>query len=588
MSLKNGKNGSIMMSIDSQEYLYSVLDTLFCGVILIDNSGNIVECNTSAKNLLCVESDESESLCGTYYIEFKLLKDLSRKVDVVNSSGRFIAFNGTNNVICNINPLIVNDIRVGSILILHRSLETKCLMQELNVTESLLKEINIFLESSFDGFLVTDSKGKIIRVNSAFENIFSAKRRDILGRNISELLDKGIICESAALNVCKTQKQQSTIEEVLKGKKIISTGVPVFDENDKFSSVVVNVRDITELESLKEELEYQKILSESYSRSLVQLSQEKFHNPELIAYSKEMVKVLELVEVISEVDSTVLIYGETGVGKEIIVNEIYRSSSRKDGPIVKINCGAIPESLFESELFGYEEGAFTGARKHGKIGFFELANKGTLFLDEVGELNLDSQVKLLRAIQEGEITRVGGTKTIKVDVRIISATNKDLKEMMDKGEFRQDLYYRLNVINLNIPPLRERRDDIVPLSRFFVEKFNKKYKKNKTISMDLAKVLRTLQWYGNIRELENLMETLVVLVKGNILKPEHLPNRCFDIENEEPELIVNGIIPLKEATELLEKKLISKTLEKYPNMTKAAEVLGVSQSTISRKLKNKN
>jgi transcriptional regulator with PAS, ATPase and Fis domain len=209
----------------------------------------------------------------------------------------------------------------------------------------------------------------------------------------------------------------------------------------------------------------------------------------------------------------------------MVVNEIYASSMRSYRPIIKVNCGAIPPALFESELFGYEDGAFTGARRKGKPGFFELAHMGTLFLDEVGELPLEMQVKLLRVLQEGEIIRIGGSKPISVDVRIIAATNRDLWEMTEEGTFRQDLYYRLNVINIEVPPLRQRRDDIIPLVMHMLERFNQKYGKHKEIPIELGKVLRELPWRGNVRELENLIENLVVLCPEDALTPEHLPVR---------------------------------------------------------------
>ena len=297
-----------------------------------------------------------------------------------------------------------------------------------------------------------------------------------------------------------------------------------------------------------------------------------------------MKTILATIHSISEVDSTVLISGESGTGKEMVVNEIYASSMRSYRPIIKVNCGAIPPALFESELFGYEDGAFTGARRKGKPGFFELAHMGTLFLDEVGELPLEMQVKLLRVLQEGEIIRIGGSKPISVDVRIIAATNRDLWEMTEEGTFRQDLYYRLNVINIEVPPLRQRRDDIIPLVMHMLERFNQKYGKHKEIPIELGKVLRELPWRGNVRELENLIENLVVLCPEDVLTPEHLPVRYQRGQNPASQVEIRGILPMKDMVRRAERQLIANAQAQYSSMQEVAKALGVDVSTISRKL----
>ena len=306
----------------------------------------------------------------------------------------------------------------------------------------------------------------------------------------------------------------------------------------------------------------------------------------LIAHSKEMKNIMDTIKTLSQVNSTVLVTGESGTGKEVIVNQIHQASSRRKKPFIKINCGAIPAALFESELFGYEEGAFTGARRKGKAGFFELANGGTLFLDEIGELDLALQVKLLRVIQEGEVTRIGGTRTIHVDVRIIAATNRDLWQQVQEGTFRQDLFYRLNVINIEVPPLRSRREDIIPLAVRFLENFNKKYDKKKEISAELGKLFLEMEWPGNIRELENLIESMVVLTQGTVMEPKDLPIRYKNSFGNESvaQVSVTGILPLKEAVALTEKQLLENAREKYVTTREMAKVLQVNQSTVSRKL----
>jgi transcriptional regulator with PAS, ATPase and Fis domain len=302
--------------------------------------------------------------------------------------------------------------------------------------------------------------------------------------------------------------------------------------------------------------------------------------------SRQMKKVMEMSVHVGKFDCTVLIQGESGVGKEIIAQTIVQSSERKEGPFIKINCGAIPETLLESELFGYEKGAFTGADPKGKTGMFEMANKGTILLDEVGEIPISLQVKLLRVLQEKEIIRVGGTKPIKLNIRIIAATNQNLEEMVREGTFREDLYYRINVVSIIIPPLRKRPDDIPALTKHFLHKFNKKYNLNKSISPQLQDLLLTYPWPGNVRELQNLIENLVILTQDDVITPEHLPAKFLEHRNNvTPNLVeINKILPLKEAVNILETNLIKEAMQRFGTTRRAASILKVDQSTLVRKM----
>jgi transcriptional regulator with PAS, ATPase and Fis domain len=284
----------------------------------------------------------------------------------------------------------------------------------------------------------------------------------------------------------------------------------------------------------------------------------------------------------------VLILGESGVGKEMVANLIHETSDRKNSPFIKVNCGAIPENLLESELFGYEGGAFTGAKKEGKMGLFELANKGTLFLDEIAEMPLALQVKLLRVLQEREVMRVGGVKPVAVNVRIIAATNRNLHEDVQKGNFREDLYYRLNVIPLSILPLRERREDILPLASYFIEQFNQKYLTKKTLSAETAEAFELYNWPGNVRELQNIVERLIVMSDGDEIQHLHLPEEITNLSSNRDKVQVLDILPLKECMEMAEKQLLRLAKQKYSSTVKIADALQVNQSTISRKLQKLN
>jgi transcriptional regulator with PAS, ATPase and Fis domain len=297
-----------------------------------------------------------------------------------------------------------------------------------------------------------------------------------------------------------------------------------------------------------------------------------------------MEQILSLALRVADVDATVLISGESGTGKEIIANTIHLSSKRAASPMVKVNCGAIPENLLESELFGYSPGAFTGASRNGKAGLFELADKGTIFLDEVGDLPLHLQVKLLHAIQDKVICRVGSIQPRKVDLRIIAATNRDLREMVDKGLFREDLFFRLNVIPIQVPPLRERKEDIIPLIKNFQQKYNKRYHLDKEISKEAIQLLVKYSWPGNVRELENLVEQLLITAAGNMITPEDLPPQFSRKPNPGVSISIKEILPLKVAIRELERQLIFSAIEHYGSTYKAAEALKVDQSTVIRKI----
>lgn len=561
----------------------AILDTIFCSILVFDGNGQLIHCNCAARNFFHGLGIDPER---AYFTRFEAFSEpMAERVDLISGKGRYIIELEGRQVVCNVHPWVIDGVRRGTIFILHESMHSNCIMQELDVTNSLLQEINIFVESSHDGILVTDSQGVVIRVNAAFERAFSVLRREVIGRNVTELIAEGLYLDSAALKVLETRETATVVLEQ-KGKRLIATGTPAFDICGSFTSVVVNIRDITELNDLQSRLEHQRMVAEGYIRELTFIQSQNAPGADFVVHSKEMQHIMDTIKTISQVDSTLLITGESGTGKEVIVNQVHRSSNRRDKPIIKINCGAIPASLFESELFGHEDGAFTGARRRGKAGFFELANEGTLFLDEIGELDLDLQVKLLRVIQEGEVTRIGGTKTLHVDVRIIAATNRDLWQQVQEGKFRQDLYYRLNVINIEVPPLRERRDDVIPLAVHFIEKYNQKYSKHKELSMELGKILRSLDWLGNIRELENLIENMVVLVQRDVLYPEDLPPRYRQsgAEVSACQVTVHGIMPLKEAIQQVESQLLFHAQEKYTTTREIAKALGVDQSTVSRKM----
>jgi PAS domain S-box-containing protein len=434
-------------------------------------------------------------------------------------------------------------------------------------------------QSSYDGIYVADAKGNGIMVNEAYTRITGVPGEEIIGKNLRELEKEEIISESVTLKVLE-KKKPITIVQKVRGKEVLVTGNPIFDEGGEITHVVTNVRDISELNRLKLELQQSKALTQKYLNEIQDFKmKESIHLllDGIVAHSKEIIDVLRLVQKVAKVDSTVLILGESGVGKEVIVKMIHKASDRAKHPLVKVNCAAIPHHLLESELFGYEKGAFTGADSRGKPGLFEQANGGTIFLDEIGDMPLDLQVKLLRVLQEFEITRIGGRKSVKVDVRVISATNKPLEKMMETGAFRQDLYYRLNIVPIKIPPLRERKADIAPLAYFFLNKMNERYGFNKKFHPEVISFMEQYLWPGNIREMENLIERLVVTVDHDEIKICDLPFHPLTTE-------VRKETTLKELLEDVERKMIQQKLAEYKTTRKTAKVLGISQSALVKKI----
>jgi transcriptional regulator with PAS, ATPase and Fis domain len=375
------------------------------------------------------------------------------------------------------------------------------------------------------------------------------------------------------------EKKRVTLEqETITGRKIVTTAEPVFDENGDLELIIMNVRDIYQIDEVKHDLTHTLELVEKYKQEVEELRRKEFQNNDLVARDKTMLEQLELIQRIVTVESNVLILGESGTGKGVVAKHIHELSSRKDGPFITINCAAIPDQLLESELFGYAPGTFTGANKKGKLGLIELATGGTLFLDEIAEIPLNLQAKILHVLQEFRFSPVGGRGAKKVDCRIIAATNSDLNEAVKTGKFRADLYYRLNVIELEIPPLRNRPDDILPLIYFFINKYDTKYKTSHQFSQDSLDVLLQYQWPGNIRELEHLMERMVVTTSEGIIEITDLPKSFRNNLHEVDTKFNVSSSSLTGALEEVEKKLVIDAFRQYKTTYKVAEVLQISQS----------
>lgn len=441
--------------------------------------------------------------------------------------------------------------------------------------------LDAVLENSFDGVYITDGEANTIRVNRAYETITGLKREELLDKNMKDLVRGNVVSKSGSVLAIKSKKTVTLCQEFKTGKRAIISSSPVFDKAGNVVMVITNVRDITEIYRLREEMEEKERHTSKLNAELEIIKSKMAQNEDLIAIDKNTLNVLHLANKVAGLDTPVILFGETGVGKEVFAEYIYINSDRKKERFIKVNCAAIPQNLIESELFGYEGGAFTGADKNGKMGLFELADKGTIFLDEIGELPLEMQSKILRVLQEKEIKRVGSPKSISIDVRVIAATNRNLKEMVRDKVFREDLYYRLVVFPITIPPLRERLDDIEQLVKHFTEKANKKYRFNKSFTQEAIELCKAYPWPGNIRELINVVERALIISSKDKIYSNELPMS----EKKDVNLVLKSSKNLKDIIEEIEYEYITAAYEEYHNVRDAAKSLGMDASTFVRKRK---
>lgn len=452
------------------------------------------------------------------------------------------------------------------------------------------------LDSVHDGIVAIDKEGTIIYANPAYTRILGVKKEQVLGKKMVNVAPEAL--------VLKALHEKTTFID--QPSRVISLGIdvkvssfPIWDQGEVIGAVSV-FRDVSEVSKLKEELERTRGWVEYFKQELKRKEALPLEFKSLVGKSNPFRETLFLASKVAKTDTSVLIRGETGVGKEVLAEAIHNASKRRNKPLIRVNCAAIPETLLESELFGYEEGAFTGARRKGKPGKFELADGGTLFLDEVGDMGLEAQAKLLRAIQNKEIERLGGMRPISVDVRIIAATNQDLEAKIRERVFREDLFYRLNVFPLTIPPLRERKEDILPLAAHFLEKFSQQYGKSLVFSDRVAQLLLNYTWPGNIRELQNAVEHAVIAAEGFTITLDDLPNYLKSIQTEIKQPL-ERTKHLEEGKQMeffasnaglsfllsqVEKSAIEEALKKAGNnKSEAIRMLGISRSAFYEKLK---
>ncbi|MBI4964066.1 MAG: sigma 54-interacting transcriptional regulator [Desulfomonile tiedjei] len=559
----------------------SILDASHNGIVIINRDGVILVYNQAARRML---GDEGSSPVGRHFSEIRpdTWPDLKEILKTGRPQiGKRIVFPSAT-IIANRNPILVDGKVAGVISVFQDISEYEAIISELQGYQKLHRELEAIFESSYDGLYITDGRANTIRVNSAYERIAGMKREDLIGRNMQDLVNEGVFDHSVTLEVLKKGAQVSLMQNIKVNKQVLVTGTPIFDEDGKIALVVTNVRDMTDLNDLRAELEKSKRLSSRYYQSL--LEQERFEHvlDSMVVKSSAMTQVVQKAVKVAGVHSSVLLLGESGVGKSMLARIIHLMSPRKERPFVKVNCGTIPDSLMESELFGYTKGAFTGAAPTGKAGLIETGETGTVFLDEVGDLTPAMQVKLLQVIEEKTFTRVGSTRPTSVDVRIIAATNHDLKDLVRKGLFREDLYYRLNVVPIHIPPLRQRREDILPLALRILEHLNGSMQVNKRLDPEVLDGLMRYTYPGNVRELINIVERIVVISDGDVISLADLPGELKESSTVIQDLMEVG--SLKDAVEALEERMIAGALKRCGGVMLAARALGVHPTTLWRKM----
>lgn len=555
--------------------LEAVFNGVYNGIISVNRDKEIQTINHSALKLFDLKNyNDAVGKNVEHVIKNDLISSVvDNELDIFNK--RIILNEKSLMVTCS----VIKDYRgetSGAVAIFQDSTQLEQVYGQLFKTKELKNELGAIIESSFDGILVADMNGEIRVINTSLGKLLGISNEDLyIGENVQSLSK---YLDMSFFEDLKKNKETITVySKIDKGTELLVTANPIKGDKDIIEGMVANVRDISNLRMLESkimtlnELYTQKVKKDELYKKYV------FNSP----LSKKM---LETALQVALVDSSVLITGESGVGKEIVSNIIYENSSRKDYPFVKINCGALPPNLMESELFGYEAGSFTGANKHGKIGLWEIANKGTLLLDEIGDLPLELQVKVLRALQEREIMRVGSIKPVKIDVRIIASTNKDLKQMINEGLFRADLYYRLNVVPIEVPSLKDRKMEIPALAKLFVEKYNEKYGLKKKLGNNAIDEMFQHNWPGNIRELENVIERSMVTSNLDIIdeiKIEYeLENYSKQTETHLSNFENQGY---KECVSRFEKELLVLALSKYKTTRATAKVIGLDQSTIVKK-----
>lgn len=552
----------------------AVLSSLPNGIVVVNKENVITYCNDEAQKLLELTDEQLLNQRADQVIPHSKLHHVLATGQSEIAQRQEI---GKRTILTNRSPILLHGKIVGAVALFQDISSIEELSRQLKEIQSLKEQLDLILHSVEDLIAHSDEQGQIIYANP--------KMNRLLGKIGQQQSIQGLLGDQVWEKVATSREAANQVIHLEQGLPYIAKINPIIVD-DEFYGTVLTMSPLNEWKSLLQQLE----IAEERTRYLEQeLSKyEVLHDAfsQIIGYSEALMDSLSIAKKVAKTDSTVLITGESGTGKELVAKGIHEASARKGKPFIRVNCAAIPASLIESELFGHEKGAFTGAHQM-RAGKFELAHTGTIFLDEIGDLNLDMQAKLLRVLQEREVERVGGSRTIKLDVRVIAATHRDLKKMVMEGSFREDLYYRLNVIPVHLPPLRNRREDIPVLVDYFRKQLNQRQGKSiKYFEKGFMEALMHYNWPGNIRELQNVMERVISLSEGDTLQLKYLPEYLRENQSY-PEsgaglLLRDGeVLPMAE----YEKEVLKHTIQYFPSYNMAGKALGLTHKTVASKVR---
>ena len=559
------------------------------GVIATDKDGRIQFVNKRAREILKFIKTK---MIGVHIA--KLLPKTSEMVDSCLATGKpqlegQIAGKRVN-LIVNINPIKEDKTVTGCVCNFLRLDEFESTAWKLESFDLVDRQFKTVFESSSDGIWICDKNGRVVLINRASEKLGGIKREDIIGKKVSDLIKKKKLYSNYVTDeVIETKRMVSQLQHVKNTTKtVLCTGIPVFDRNGRVSMVVINERDITQLEALKIQLEETRKEKDRYKNELTELSMLELKKQKVVSESDQMREILRTALKLAHLEVTdILLLGESGTGKGLMAKFIHNNSKRKKKPFIQINCAALPENLLEAEVFGYEKGAFSGAREEGKPGLFELAHEGTLFLDEIGELPFSVQAKLLKYLDDYKVQRLGGIKPKSIDCIIIAATNQDIEKFVEQKKFRKDLFYRLNILTIKIPPLRERPEDIFELANSFLRHYNRKYKQKKKLNPLALSLLQSYSFAGNVRELKNIIKKAVVMSEGDVIDTVILSSIGKEVLEDRWEVRgsdkkINNLVDMLSA---LEKEMLKNAMRHCKSTREMARFLNISQPTVVRKLK---
>jgi PAS domain S-box-containing protein len=559
-------------------------------VIVTDSKGIVLKAN---RNALTVYGIDAQGFIGAPVFDvLPMTGEVIRRSlgNMENIRGTLVRENDVS-VVLDVTLILESGSVQGLVASFKETAVFEKIATELEFYKLQNRELKTIFNSVSDGIWVCDGNGVVLDINRASEELNRISKDEVVGKTVYQLIEEGMYDESSVVMVLEKKKKVTIVQEIKRiKKKVLVTATPVFDEDGEISLVVVNARDMTQLNNMEKLLKASKQESDKLKETLSEINMYEVNRKGVIGASEPFRVILRVATKLAQMEvSNILLLGESGTGKGLLAKYIHKCSKSSDQPFIQINCAALPDNLLEAELFGYDEGAFTGAKAGGKVGLIELSHKGTLFLDEIGELPLPLQGKLLKYLDDHEVMRLGGLESKKVDCTIVAATNRDLEQLVRKKRFRRDLYYRINTFTLKVPPLRERPEDVFDLVNYYLDSYNKQFNTEKKMSLPAFEVLQNYRFPGNVRELKNIIKKGVVLSDSNYLDDFIIKGTTiFDKDKENGGFAENMIVDFKSMMGAHEKRIFQKALNSGGTTREIASKLKIDHSTVVRKLKKHN